>query len=59
MYDFMDMALYHHKRSSYELMIHHFCVIIFQFRFFFTLSKCCLINRPKLFFIGDSLLWFG
>lgn len=28
MYDFMDMALYHHKRSSYELMIHHFCVIL-------------------------------
>jgi len=27
-YDFMDMALYHRKRSSYELMIHHFCVIL-------------------------------
>lgn len=27
-YDFMDMALYHRKRSSYELMIHHFFVIL-------------------------------
>jgi len=26
-YDFMDMAFYHRKRSSYELMIHHICVI--------------------------------
>jgi len=26
-YDFIDMALYHRKRSSYELMIHHICVV--------------------------------
>jgi len=27
-YDFLDMALHHRKRSSYELMIHHICVIL-------------------------------
>jgi len=26
-YDFIDMAINHRKRSSFELMIHHFCVI--------------------------------
>lgn len=26
--DFMDMALHHRKRSSFELMLHHFCVIL-------------------------------
>lgn len=27
-YDFIDMMLHHRKRSSYELMIHHFFVIL-------------------------------
>lgn len=27
MHDFLDMALHHRKRSSYELMVHHLCVI--------------------------------
>lgn len=27
-YDFIDMLLHHRKRSSYELMIHHFFVIL-------------------------------
>lgn len=26
-HDFLDMALWHRKRSSYELMVHHTCVI--------------------------------
>jgi len=26
LYDAMDMLLYHRKRSTYELLIHHFCV---------------------------------
>lgn len=27
-HDFLDMALWHRKRSSYELMVHHTCVIL-------------------------------
>ena len=27
-YDFLDMALYNPKKSTYELLFHHFCVIV-------------------------------
>ena len=26
LYDAMDMLIYHRKRSTYELLLHHFCV---------------------------------
>ena len=27
LYDAMDMLIYHRKRSTYELLVHHSCVI--------------------------------
>jgi hypothetical protein len=27
-YDFLDMFIYHKKRSTYELLLHHFMVIL-------------------------------